>query len=59
MQDLGDVAHARKVLEKGDKVEQLVVVRVVEPRHNGDGVVRVEQVRRRAVVHDNRLGKQT
>ena len=55
IQDEADVLHDRagQVLEDGDEVEELVVVRVGEPTADGDGVLRVENVRGRGVVDDD------
>lgn len=44
---------AGKILEYRDQVQQLVVVCVREPAADGDGVLRVEDVRGRRVVDDD------
>lgn len=55
IQDEADVLHDRtgQVLEDGDEVEELVVVRVGEPTADGDGVLGVENVRGGGVVDDD------
>lgn len=54
-----DVAHLRagQVLQDGDQVQQLVVVRVGEPAADGDGVLRVEDVGGGRVVDDDGLAE--
>jgi len=41
-------------VEEGQEVVELAVVFVVKPGGDGDGVVRLEHIRERAVVHNNR-----
>ena len=55
IKDKADVLHvaASKVLEDGDEVEELVVMRVGEPTADGDGVLGVENVRCGRVVDDD------
>lgn len=50
-----DVGHVRagQVLEDGDEIEQLVVVGIREPTADGDGMLRVEDVRCGRVVDDD------
>ena len=50
-----DILDVRQVGEEEDEVVQLRVVRVVEPRRDGNSVVWVEDVGRRRVVDDDRL----
>src|SRR3989338_3814146 len=46
-----------KLLQERNQVEQLQVVRVVEPRVDGDGAARLEQIGGRRIVDDDRLGQ--
>jgi hypothetical protein len=50
-----DVVDDGEVGEERDEVRQLCVVRVVEPRRDRDRVIRMEDVRRRRVVDDDRI----
>jgi hypothetical protein len=55
IKDQADVPHvgASQVFEDGDEVQQLVVVGIREPTADGNGVLRVEDVRCRRVVDDD------
>jgi hypothetical protein len=55
IEDQADVPDggASQVFENGDEIEQLVVVGIREPTADGDGVLRVENVRGRRVVDDD------
>lgn len=55
VQDQADVPYSRasQVLEDWDEIKQLVVVSVREPAADGNGVLRMEDVRGRRVVDDD------
>jgi hypothetical protein len=53
VENTSDVVHYRQVREEGTHVGELGVVWVVEPRRDGHGVVRVEDVGRGRVVDDD------
>ena len=46
-----------QIFEDGDEVEEFVVVGVGEPAADGDGVLRVEDVRGGGVVDDDRFAE--
>lgn len=52
-----DILNIRmgQILENGDEVQQLVVVRIREPTADGNGVLGMEYVGCRGVVNDDRL----
>jgi hypothetical protein len=56
IEDAADVVNGAEVGEEGDKVCELRIVRVVEPRRDGDRVVRVEDIGSRGVVEDDSVG---
>lgn len=57
IEDQANVPDIRggQVFENGDEVEQLIVVGVREPAADGDRVLRVEDVRGRGVVDNDRV----
>ena len=52
-QNPSHISGSGKVAQKADEIRQFGVMRVVEPGHHGDSVIRVEQVGRRRVVENN------
>lgn len=53
IQNASNIVHRRQISEEGAKIRELRVVRVVEPRRHGHGVVGVEDVGRRRIVEDD------
>ncbi len=55
IQNQADILYDRasKILEDRDEVEKFVVVRIREPTADGNGMLRVEDVRGRRVVDDD------
>lgn len=53
LQQLDHIIHLGKLVEQPQQLHQLQIVRVVEPGVNRHRVLRLERVRRRAVVNDD------
>jgi hypothetical protein len=56
IEDAADVVDGAEVGEEGNEVCEFRIVRVVEPRRDGDRIVRVEDIGSWGVVEDDSVG---
>lgn len=55
VKDTSDIVRLSQISKERHKVRELRVMGIIEPRRHGDSVVRMEDVRRRGVIDDDRV----